>query len=115
MKTDLPERLIPRDVTTRWNSTYDMLAFVLEYCVAVDSFTAKRKNDSRDLELRKEEWVVVKQLSKVLMVRGCTNHGWLNKHFLVSVINLILSGLETRNSFLFTRNTKSRPCNPSHG
>ncbi len=42
-KTDLTERLIPRDVTTRWNSTYDMLAFVLEYRVPVDSFTAKRE------------------------------------------------------------------------
>ncbi|KAF6762937.1 hypothetical protein DFP72DRAFT_801544 [Ephemerocybe angulata] len=24
-------RIMPRDVSTRWNSTYDMLIFVLEY------------------------------------------------------------------------------------
>lgn len=84
-KANLSERVIPRDVTTRWNSTYDMLSFVLEYRVAVDSFTAKRENDSRELELNDEEWEVVKQLSEVLMVRGCTNRGRLNKHLLVNV------------------------------
>ncbi|KAF9537059.1 hypothetical protein CPC08DRAFT_612058, partial [Agrocybe pediades] len=41
---DLEDRLIPRDVTTRWNSTYDMLAFVLEYRGVVEKFTADRKN-----------------------------------------------------------------------
>ncbi|KAF9043412.1 hypothetical protein BJ165DRAFT_1321606, partial [Panaeolus papilionaceus] len=33
-------RLIPRDVRTRWNSTYDMLKFVLDHKRAYQSFTA---------------------------------------------------------------------------
>ncbi len=62
-----------------------------------------------DLELSEEEWDVVEQLSEVLMVRGCTYRGWLNKHFLVGVINLIiiLSGLETRNSAMSEYNLLS--------
>ncbi|KAF8961705.1 hypothetical protein BDZ97DRAFT_1610400, partial [Flammula alnicola] len=42
---NLSEQLIPRDVTTRWNSTYDMLTFVLEYRPVVEKFTAERKNE----------------------------------------------------------------------
>ncbi|KAF8148648.1 hypothetical protein B0H34DRAFT_668441 [Crassisporium funariophilum] len=61
------ERLIPRDVTTKWNSTYDMLTFVLEHCPAVEKFTADLDNNLRDLELSRAEWDIVKQLNNVLM------------------------------------------------
>jgi hypothetical protein len=74
---DLTERIIPRDVTTRWNSTFDMLTFVLEYRHAIEKFTADRKNDIRELELGEEEWVVVKQLNEVLIVCGCATHGYI--------------------------------------
>jgi hypothetical protein len=42
---------MPRDVTTRWNSTYDMLKFALEYRKAIDILTADRQNDLRNYEL----------------------------------------------------------------
>jgi len=41
----IPDRIMPCDVTTRWNSTYDMLKFALEYCKAIDILTADRQND----------------------------------------------------------------------
>ncbi|THU82115.1 hypothetical protein K435DRAFT_598858, partial [Dendrothele bispora CBS 962.96] len=41
-KSDLPYKLIPRDVRTRWNSTYDLLAFACEYQEVIDIFTADR-------------------------------------------------------------------------
>jgi hypothetical protein len=75
---DLEERLIPRDVTTRWNSTYDMLTFVLEYRPVVEKFTADRKNELRELELSDEEWDIIRQLNDVLMVRGCAIHGTIS-------------------------------------
>ncbi|TFK81276.1 hypothetical protein K466DRAFT_454437, partial [Polyporus arcularius HHB13444] len=31
----LPERMIPRDVRTRWNSTYDMIKMAVEYAKAI--------------------------------------------------------------------------------
>jgi hypothetical protein len=37
--------IIPCDVTTRWNSTYDMLSFALEYRKAIDLLTADKNND----------------------------------------------------------------------
>ncbi|KAJ7801836.1 hypothetical protein B0H14DRAFT_2159890, partial [Mycena olivaceomarginata] len=36
------ERIIPRDVRTRWNSTYDMLAFAEEYRPVIDAITSDR-------------------------------------------------------------------------
>ena len=75
-KENPSNRIIPRDVTTRWNSTYDMLTFVLEYRTVVEKFTADRKNEIRELELSEEEWVIVTQLNNVLMVCGCVIHGF---------------------------------------
>ncbi|KAF9037228.1 hypothetical protein BJ165DRAFT_1314081, partial [Panaeolus papilionaceus] len=37
---NLKVKLIPRDVRTRWNSTYDMLKFILEHKKAFKRFTA---------------------------------------------------------------------------
>ena len=38
----LSARVIPRDVSTRWNSTYDMLDFAIRYRVALDTITSER-------------------------------------------------------------------------
>jgi hypothetical protein len=59
---------MPRDVSTRWNSTYDMLKFALEYRKAIDVLTADRKNKLRVYELNKKEWVIAEQLSDILKV-----------------------------------------------
>ncbi|KAI1783384.1 hypothetical protein LXA43DRAFT_903690 [Ganoderma leucocontextum] len=57
-----PERLMPRDVRTRWNSTYDMLDFAVGYSKVIDNMTASKSNGLRRYELSRDEWKVAKQL-----------------------------------------------------
>jgi hypothetical protein len=60
--------MMPRDVTTRWNSTYDMLDFAIEYRAALDIMTADRDMNLRKFELSKKEWDMVTELCEVLRV-----------------------------------------------
>ncbi len=61
-------RKMPRDVATRWNSTYVMLVFALEYRDAIDALTGDKKLDMRKCELHDNEWELVEQLVDVLKV-----------------------------------------------
>jgi hypothetical protein len=61
-------RKMPRDVTTRWNSTYDMLVFALEYRTAIDRMCAEKGNGLRKFEMSGEEWIIAGQLRDVLKV-----------------------------------------------
>jgi hypothetical protein len=61
-------KIMPRDVSTRWNSTYDMLRFAIEYRQAIESMTSDRKNDLRQFELEENEWLIATQLKDVLKV-----------------------------------------------
>jgi hypothetical protein len=47
-----------RDVLTRWNSTFDMLKFGLEYRQAIDTITADRDAELRVFELLEAEWKI---------------------------------------------------------
>ncbi|KAG2747580.1 hypothetical protein P692DRAFT_201668339, partial [Suillus brevipes Sb2] len=64
----LGDRIMPRDVSTRWNSTFDMLEFALEYRQAIDAITDTRKLGLGKYELKEYEWALVKQLRDVLKV-----------------------------------------------
>ena len=61
--------MIPRPVDTRWNSTYDMLEFALEYRRAIDIITGDRTLKLRNFELADHHWTIIKDLVKVLAVR----------------------------------------------
>jgi hypothetical protein len=67
----LPIKIMPRDVATRWNSTYDMLSFSVKYRKAIEVMTSERKNDLRQFELEEEEWAIAEELGNTLMVRVC--------------------------------------------
>jgi hypothetical protein len=67
-KLDLKERLIPCDVVMRWNSTYDMLDFVLAYRVVIDKITADKGLKLRRYELDNDNWVIIEDLVSVLEV-----------------------------------------------
>lgn len=59
---------MPRDVSTRWNLTYDMLIFAIKYRVVVDTVCADRELGLRKFELTSREWEIVSQLADTLKV-----------------------------------------------
>jgi hypothetical protein len=59
---------MPRDVSTRWNSTFDMLDYVLGHREAIDIVTQRRDLGLCKFELADDEWVVARQLRDVLNV-----------------------------------------------
>ncbi|KAH9952522.1 hypothetical protein BGW80DRAFT_1194779, partial [Lactifluus volemus] len=65
-KKTLAENIMPRDVSTRWNSTYNMLKFASSYQDPINQMT-----DSRSLKLSycmvtESEWELVKELRDIL-------------------------------------------------
>jgi hypothetical protein len=60
--------LMPRDVATRWNSTFEMLNYAVEHRKAVDIVTQRRDLGLREFELSDEEWDIAGQLRDVLKV-----------------------------------------------
>lgn len=66
----LDERIIPWDVSTRWNSTYNMLKFALDYRIALDTITEERDMKLRKYELKDVEWDIARQLGDILEVHS---------------------------------------------
>lgn len=62
------KRVLPRDVSTRWNSTYDMLKAFLEMKDFVVKFTDRSSNELADFILDDDEWEAVEGLVHVLKV-----------------------------------------------
>ncbi|KAG1839727.1 hypothetical protein DFJ58DRAFT_733175 [Suillus subalutaceus] len=63
-----PQTLMPRDVATWWNSTFDMLNYALEHREAVDAITQRRDLGLRKYELEDNEWVILQQLRDILKI-----------------------------------------------
>jgi len=62
----LSKWMIPRDVVTRWNSTFDMLEFSVKFRPAINKITAKHEMKLQQYELIEWEWTIVGQLCDVL-------------------------------------------------
>jgi hypothetical protein len=65
--------VIPRDVRTRWNATYDMLDFAYQYKTAINKITDIRDMKLRDYEIEASEWEIVRQLRDLLKVSTFLN------------------------------------------
>ena len=61
---------MPRDVRTRWNSTFDMLNFAVEHIEAINTITGDRDMKLRQYELSEDDWDTARKLRDVLKVRG---------------------------------------------
>jgi len=59
---------MPRDVSTRWNLTYDMLSFAVPYCAAIDMITGDRAMKMRQFELSNTKWKILTELRDSLKV-----------------------------------------------
>jgi hypothetical protein len=70
------ERVMPRDVTTRWNSTYNILDFVLDHKVPLSTMTSEASNKLRTYELSEEEWGYVEELREVSKVSQGRHVAW---------------------------------------
>ena len=52
----------------RWNSTYDMMKFMLAYRVEIDKVTADKGLRLRKYELDNDDWVIINDLVGILEV-----------------------------------------------
>jgi hypothetical protein len=55
---EISECMIPRDVTTRWNSSFDMLDFAVEHVTAINAITSNHDMELRQYKLSEDEWDV---------------------------------------------------------
>ncbi|KAF5335255.1 hypothetical protein D9758_017390 [Tetrapyrgos nigripes] len=63
------ETVIPRDVKTCWNSTYDMLDYSCEHKRHINAFTSEdAENGLSEFALSKGEWKIAEQLCEVLSI-----------------------------------------------
>ena len=85
-KKPLPVWIMPQDVSTHWNSTYEMLKFAYSYCEAIDKITGECALKLRNYELLESEWETVKQLRDPLKV--CIHI--IHCHYWTTNTNLII-------------------------
>ena len=65
---NLSKCLMPQDILTRWNSTFDMLEFALNNQKTLDAITGNQRMELQMFELSEGEWTLAEQLQDVLEV-----------------------------------------------
>jgi hypothetical protein len=63
------EKSMHCDVSTRWNSTYNMLDFAVEHQKVINAMTNDIDNNLRAYEMSTREWGFAQELRDVLKVR----------------------------------------------
>jgi|SRR6266852_4144276 len=64
----LDKRVIPHDVRTRWNATYDMLDYAYKYRKAINKITDIWDMKLQQYEIDGHEWKIIWQLHDLLKV-----------------------------------------------
>jgi hypothetical protein len=60
----LSKRMMPRDMATHWNYTYEMLSFAYTYRNMYNELTGNRDMKMRKYEIEDSAWEIVKQLAE---------------------------------------------------
>ncbi|KAF8690374.1 hypothetical protein AX14_002970 [Amanita brunnescens Koide BX004] len=98
-------RIMPPNVTTCWNSTYDMLDFTVKYRNVLDKMTSDRKNDLCKYEVDDNDWKLAEQLHNMLeILKEATQYFSRAKPNLAHVVPAIDAIHKEFSSFI---------CNPS--
>ena len=57
----LDARMMPKDVSTCWNSTFDMVDFTIDYQPVIGAITGNRDMKMQSFELDASKWVIAKE------------------------------------------------------
>jgi hypothetical protein len=100
--------MMPRDVATHWNYTFEMLSFAYTYRDAYNELTSNQDMKMRKYEIEDLEWEIVKQLADVLKVYS---------HYFSSVVVLLPAFLDFQRCQAFFFLCDAQPCkgDPSDG
>ena len=107
-------RLMPRDVSTQWNSSCDMVEFAVEHHEPINVITQRRDLGLRKFELSDKEWATLKELQGVLTV---STRKRLEATYIINKIKQNHTDIERRYSVLLAWKPQScdgDPCNGSH-
>jgi hypothetical protein len=124
-ESGLKIRSMPRDVSTRWNSTYDMLAFAVAYRAPLDQLTSSAENKLRPYKMSGEEWGYAIELQDALKVRERRHVAWplvmldsvchTSPRQMEAYTDIDLAGIQGCYFILLAVHPKSPHCNPRNG
>jgi hypothetical protein len=101
--------MMPQDISTCWNSTFNMLDFTIQYCMAINTMTTACDFGLHQYELAPIEWKIARQLQDVLKVRMFILLQY------VPHVTRQFSDFQRCNAILFLRYSKSCNSNFCHG
>ena len=65
---EMDNRIMPHDVSTCWNLTYNMLAFAIDYRDTLVVITGEKDMKLWRYEMNKGEWAIAEELCGILKV-----------------------------------------------
>ena len=72
--------IMPCDIHTHWNATFDMLEFAYEYKDAINQITDRWEMKLHNYEIEPHEWDIIKQLWDILGVSTSIYNLFLTYH-----------------------------------